>query len=145
MTGAHRPMGPDHVTLFRVIVPVSNIQQADAFYSSALGLRAKPISPGRRYFDCGGVILACYDAEADGDSQKPVPLSEPLYFAVDDLPAAYDRCKRAGAHFSSQSPPGVGPLAAITMRPWGEESFYVEDLFGNPLCFVSAATALQGS
>ena len=38
----------------------------------------------------------------------------------------------------------MGPLGQIAKRPWGEESFYVSDPFGNPLCFVAADTVFTG-
>jgi hypothetical protein len=30
------------------------------------------------------------------------------------------------------------------VRPWGEESFYVTDPFGNRLCFVRTGTTFTG-
>ena len=32
------------------------------------------VSSGRHYFDCGGTILACYDALADGDAEQVGPI-----------------------------------------------------------------------
>ena len=64
--------------------------------------------------------------------------------SVADLRATFDACLAAGAAFSQVSPPGVGPLGEIARRPWGEESFYVTDPFGNPLCFVSRASVFTG-
>jgi hypothetical protein len=61
------------------------------------------------------------------------------------LRAAFEACATAGATFSPAAPPGVGPLGAIARRPWGEESFYASDPFGNPLCFVSSASVFTGS
>jgi len=38
-----------------------------------------------------------------------------------------------------------GSLASeITVRPWGERSFYVEDPWGNGICFVEAGTEHTG-
>jgi catechol 2,3-dioxygenase-like lactoylglutathione lyase family enzyme len=53
--------------LYRVILPVSDIERAAEFYGLMLGHRGERVSPGRHYFDCGGTILACYDPAADGD------------------------------------------------------------------------------
>ena len=130
--------------LFRVILPVSDIDRAERFYSAVLGAPGRRVSPGRHYFDCGGTILACFDPVADGDGHPAAPLPEPIYLAVPDLRAAFDACQGAGAAFSPASPPGVGPLGAIAERPWGEESFYVSDPFGNPLCFVASASVFTG-
>jgi catechol 2,3-dioxygenase-like lactoylglutathione lyase family enzyme len=53
--------------LYRVLVPVTDIERAQAFYSSVLGASGRRVSPGRHYFDCEGTILACFDPSADGD------------------------------------------------------------------------------
>ena len=130
--------------LFRVILPVTDIERAAAFYAAVLDSPGTRVSPGRHYFDCDGTILACFDPHADGDGYAATPNPEPLYFAVADLRAAYDACRYAGAAFASGSPPGVGPLGEIARRPWGEESFYASDPFGNPLCFVAQSTVFTG-
>jgi len=130
--------------LFRVILPVTDIERAAALYAAVLDPPGTRVSPGRHYFDCDGTILACFDPHADGDGYAATPNPEPLYFAVADLRAAYDACRYAGAAFASGSPPGVGPLGEIARRPWGEESFYASDPFGNPLCFVSRSTVFTG-
>ena len=36
------------------------------------------------------------------------------------------------------------PARAIAVRPWGERSFYAEDPWGNPLCFVEEGTVYTG-
>ena len=129
--------------LYRIILPVTDIARATAFYGELLGTPGWQVSPGRRYFDCEGVLLACYDAAADGDPDAPGPLPEHLYFAVDDLAAVLERCRRVGAALSTDVVPDVGPLGEIHDRPWGERSFYARDPFGNPLCFVDRATTLR--
>ena len=53
--------------LYRVILPVSDIEVAARFYSYVFEDAGERVSPGRHYFDCNGVILACYDPSADGD------------------------------------------------------------------------------
>jgi predicted enzyme related to lactoylglutathione lyase len=121
--------------LFRVILPVSDIDRAERFYSRVLGISGKRVSPGRHYFDCGGTILACFDAKADGDSIIPGPNPEHVYFAVDDLETAYNRAVAAGCEWIEEK---------IEKRPWGERSFYAKDPFGNPVCFVDEATMFKG-
>jgi catechol 2,3-dioxygenase-like lactoylglutathione lyase family enzyme len=130
--------------LFRVIVPVTDIEGARSFYESVLGVPGRRVSPGRHYFDCEGTILACFDPRADGDAHAAAPNPEPIYLAVDDLKASHVACRRAGARFPADAPPGVGPLGEIARRPWGEESFYAEDPFGNALCFVSRDWVFTG-
>ncbi|MEV0398474.1 VOC family protein [Actinoallomurus sp. NPDC050550] len=36
------------------------------------------------------------------------------------------------------------PVGAIAVRPWGERSFYAQDPWGNPLCFVEEGTVYPG-
>lgn len=130
--------------LFRVILPVGDIERAAAFYAAVLGAPGRRVSPGRHYFDCEGTVLACFDPQADGDGYAAKPNPEPLYFAVADLRSVYGACESAGAVFAEGAPPGVGPLGRIARRPWGEESFYAADPFGNPLCFVARDTVFRG-
>jgi catechol 2,3-dioxygenase-like lactoylglutathione lyase family enzyme len=129
--------------LFRVILPVTDINRAAAFYEIVLAMKGIRVSDGRHYFDCGGTILACFDPRADGDDDAPTPNPEWLYFAVDDLDATYAACKKAGAAFAMDDVHG-DPAGEIAVRPWGERSFYVHDPFGNKLCFVDAQTVFTG-
>ncbi len=131
--------------LFRVLVPVTDIEKAQAFYAEVLEQPGQRVSPGRHYFDCEGTILACFDPVADQDGRPASPNPEDLYLAVADLEASYAACQRAGAAFRMVNPPMVGPMGEIAKRPWGETSFYVNDPFGNPLCFVSADTVFTGA
>lgn len=130
--------------LFRVIVPVSDIDRAAHFYGALLGEAGQRISPGRHYFDCEGTILACYDPDADGDGRAAKLLPEPIYIAVDDLECTYGRAETAGASLSPAVVPDVGPLGQIVRRPWGERSFYAVDPFGNQLCFVARDSVFTG-
>ncbi len=131
------------VQLFRVILPVADIQRASRFYAQVLGTPGQRVSDGRHYFDCGGTILACFDPRADGDPFDATPNPDHLYFAVDDLDAAYRACRNAGARFATGDVHG-DPAGQIATRPWGERSFYVEDPFGNKLCFVDRTTKFTG-
>ncbi len=130
-------------TLFRLIIPVSDLERGVRFYRKVLGMPGRSVSPGRHYFDCGGTILACFDPRADGDGYDAKPLSEWLYLAVDDLEATSERCRVAGATFAKEDIHGE-PAGKIVTRPWGERSFYVEDPFGNKLCFVDRPTCFTG-
>ncbi|MBW2313971.1 MAG: VOC family protein [Deltaproteobacteria bacterium] len=130
--------------LYRVLVPVSDIEAAQVFYEAVLATRGQRVSPGRHYFDCEGTILACFDPQADGDGYVAKPNPEALYLAGSDLAATHEACRKAGARFAEGAPPGVGPLGEIMKRPWGEESFYVADPFGNSLCFVHSDSIFTG-
>jgi uncharacterized glyoxalase superfamily protein PhnB len=121
--------------LFRVIVPVSEIEVAASFYADVLGMPGDRVSPGRHYFACGGTILACYDALADGDTEPVGPNPQHIYFSVDDLEAVHERVRMHSA----------GDITPIETRPWGERSFYATDPFGNPICFVDSETLFTRS
>jgi catechol 2,3-dioxygenase-like lactoylglutathione lyase family enzyme len=130
--------------LFRVILPVSDIEGATRFYGHVLGLPGQRVSPGRHYFDCEGVILACFDPQADGDGYEALPNPECIYVAVDDLRATFRNVKEAGGLLPEGNWGPEGPKGEIAMRPWGERSFYAEDPFGNQLCFVDRKTMFTG-
>jgi uncharacterized glyoxalase superfamily protein PhnB len=117
--------------LFRVILPVSSIDEAASFYGHVLDQEGTRVSGGRHYFGCGGAILACFDPRADGDSWDATPNPDHVYFAVRDLEAYYDRV-------AARSDASI--LSPIETQPWGERSFYCTDPFGNKLCFVDDTT-----
>jgi predicted enzyme related to lactoylglutathione lyase len=129
--------------LFRVILPVDDIEAAATFYAALLEDAGMRVSPGRHYFKCGDVMLAVYAPRADGDDRTPRPNFDHVYFAVDDLPAVFARAQRVGG-LSAVIGDGGLPMGQIAVRPWGERSFYLSDPFGNPLCFVDAATLFTG-
>lgn len=129
--------------LYRVILPVNNLDIAVPFYAALLALPGQRVSNGRHYFSCGAVILALYDPRSDGDDRTPHPNFDHLYFEVDDLEATHDRAQRIGG-LSTEIGDGRLPMGEIARRPWGERSFYMRDPFGNPLCFVDSTTVFTG-
>jgi predicted enzyme related to lactoylglutathione lyase len=123
--------------LYRVILPVTDIERAAAFYGAVFGVPGQRVSPGRHYFNCGDTILACYDAVADGDGEQGGWRFHPLqylYFAVPDLEAALKRVQAAGGTIDS----------GIEAMPWGERMFYARDPFGSPISFVDDGTLFTG-
>jgi catechol 2,3-dioxygenase-like lactoylglutathione lyase family enzyme len=131
------------VRLFRVIMPVTDIEGASRFYSALFDNPGFRVSGGRHYFDCGGVILAVYDATADGDRAAVRSNAEHVYFAVPDLAAVFARAERLGT-LSAEIGDGNLPMGQIARRPWGEVSFYLHDPSGNPLCFVDEQSIYRG-
>ena len=125
--------------LFRVILPVDDIEASARFYSTLLDDAGMRVSGGRHYFDCGGVVLALYEPRADGDTRTPRPNFDHVYLAVNDLQAVFDRARNAGG-LSAEVGDGGLKMGEIARRPWGEVSFYLHDPSGNPLCFVDAST-----
>ena len=137
-----RVMTPS-IRLFRVIVPAINIAEATKFYSALFDQPGFRVSAGRHYFDCGGVIVAVYDAVADGDREPVRSNAEHLYFAVPDLETAFARAETCGG-LSEATGDGNLPMGLIARRPWGEVSFYMHDPSGNPLCFVDEKSVYRG-
>ncbi|HKP46938.1 MAG TPA: VOC family protein [Pyrinomonadaceae bacterium] len=127
--------------LFRVVVQVSDLDKASAFYAKLLDNPGRRIPRGsRHYFDCGAVILAVVDVTAGGEEAKANP--DYIYFAVPDLEVVFNRAKE----LDCLSKDRVHDAAAGEMlkRPWGELSFYADDPWGNGLCFVDEQTLFTG-
>ena len=123
--------------LYRVILPVREIEAAAEFYGRIFGTGGERVSPGRHYFDCEGTILACYDPVADGDVLDEGwrhHFHQYLYFSVPDLEATLARVQDAGGLIE----------APIETMPWGERIFYAKDPFGNPVAFVDERTVFRG-
>jgi len=121
--------------LFRIILPVSDIEAAARFYAAVFEQAGQRVGAGRHYFDCDGVIFACFDPRADGDLFDARPNPDHLYFAVENIEAFFARARQLG--FSEID-------TQIKTWPWGERSFYAVDPFGNPLCFVDQQTIFSG-
>jgi predicted enzyme related to lactoylglutathione lyase len=128
--------GPLAPTLFRIALPVVDIDRAARFYQQVFGLPGRRVATGRHYFECGGVILACFDARISPGDSPQRDHAEHVCFSLRDLETAYQRVTAAG-------PSWIEP--AIATRPSGERSFYAKDPFGNPLCFVDEQTVVMSS
>ncbi len=120
--------------LFRVILPVSEIERAAKFYSSIFGVPGKRVSPGRHYFNMGGVILACHDPESDGDDHELRPNPDHIYLSVKDIESLHDKVNSAGCEYISE----------IIDAPWGEKIFYFNDPFHNKIGIVKKGTEFTG-
>ena len=126
---------------FRAVLQVSDLDRAAEFYAKLLDNEGRRIPRGsRHYFDCGPVILALVDVTAGGEEPKPIP--DYIYFAVPDLQKVHDRAK--GLKCLSSDEVHGEAAGEIVKRPWGELSFYVEDPWGNGLCFVDEKTLFTG-
>lgn len=124
--------------LYRVILPVSDIDVAAKFYGHVFQHDGERVSPGRHYFNCNGVILACYSPTADGDDLGngwSFHENQYLYFSVPDLQVVRNRIEEAGGH----------NLTEIESMPWGEMMFYAVDPLGSRLSFARSDTLFTGS
>jgi hypothetical protein len=131
-------------TLYRIILQVDNLDQAEDFYGKLLGDRGRRIPRGsRHYIDCGPVILALVDVNGENIAGlKPVPLPDYIYFAVNDVDAVHARAKELNC-LSTEDVHGAS-AGEVVRRPWGERSFYAHDPWGNGLCFVDEQTLFTG-
>ncbi|HEX6468441.1 MAG TPA: VOC family protein [Streptosporangiaceae bacterium] len=129
----------DEPILFRLNIEVTDLDEAITFYTTLLGVQGRRQAGARCYFTCGSVTLQVLDVSGHS-TVNPVPKS--LYFAVRDLDQTFDRARELGC--LSAQPVHDAPGGEIAVRPWGERSFYVDDPWGNPLCFVQAGTIYSG-
>lgn len=129
----------DIPSLFRINVEVGNLDEAADFYGALFGIAGRKQAGSRVYFTCGPVTLQVVDVSSAG---KPHPAAKALYFTVNDLDAVFERAKALGC-LSREMVHGVSG-GGISVRPWGERSFYAEDRWRNPLCFVDAGTIYPG-
>jgi hypothetical protein len=133
------PKPGDVPSLFRINVEVGNLNEAAEFYEKLFGLAGRLQAGARCYFTCGPVTLQMVDVSS---VSAPHPAAKALYFVVDDLDAIFERAKS----LECLAPGDVHgePGGQISVRPWGERSFYVEDRWHNPMCFVEAGTIYPG-
>ncbi len=73
---------------------------------------------------------------------RPHPAPKALYFTVKDLDRVFARAQTLGCLSRDAIHGAAG--STISVRPWGERSFYAEDKWANPLCFVEAGTVYPG-
>ena len=140
VTNARGARGPDDVpSLFRINVEVRDLDEAATFYGKLLGIVGRKQAGSRCYFTCGPVTLQVVNVSS---VRTPHPAAKALYFVVNDLDAIFRRAKslRCLAPEDVHGSPG----GKISVQPWGERSFYAEDRWHNPLCFVEAGTIYPG-
>jgi catechol 2,3-dioxygenase-like lactoylglutathione lyase family enzyme len=139
VTHARREAPDDIPQLFRLNVEVADLDAAISFYTDLFRVQGRKQPGNRCYFDCGPVTLQVLDVSSNG---QPHPAAKALYFTVENLEAAFDRAKALSC--LSREDVHDAPAGGIVVRPWGERSFYAEDPWGNPLCFVEEGTVYKG-
>ena len=129
----------DVPNFFRMNIDTGNLDQAADFYGKLLGLEGRKQAGSRVYFTCGTVTLQVVDVSSVG---KPHTAAKALYFTVKDLDAVFARAKELDS-LSKDDVHGT-PAGEISVKPWGERSFYCLDPWQNPLCFVQEGTIYPG-
>lgn len=133
------PSDADAPSFFRLNVEVGDLDRAAEFYQQLFGISGRMQAGSRVYFACGAVTLQVVDVSA---GRAPHPAAKALYFTVRDLDAAHARAAKLGCLAEGSVHGESG--GAISVRPWGERSFYADDPWGNPLCFVEEGTVYAG-
>jgi predicted enzyme related to lactoylglutathione lyase len=129
----------DAPRLFRLNIEVGDLKEAILFYTKLLGVEGRNQAGSRCYFDCGAVTLQVLDVSS---ARQPHNAAKALYFTVNDLEAVYERASALRCLSSEEVHGATG--GGIAVRPWGERSFYAEDPWKNPLCFVEEGTVYTG-
>jgi predicted enzyme related to lactoylglutathione lyase len=93
MDDAARPLGP----IMQILVPVTDLDRAVAFYEDVLGLPLQFRFPGNAFFDAHGVRL--YLATLTEDGYDGVAT---LYFRVDDVTGTLALLESRGAQVREQ-------------------------------------------
>ena len=121
---------------FRLNIETGNLEEAIPFYTKLLGVEGRRQPGARCYYNAGPATLQVVQ------TAQPHPAAKALYFTVKDLEAAFERARELGC--LSQESVHDAPGGGIVVRPWGERSFYAEDPWKNPLCFVEEGTVYTG-
>ncbi len=121
---------------FRMNIEVGDLSAAQNFYETLLNTQRRGQAGQRFYINAGPVAFQVVA------SANPHTAAKALYFATTDLDAVHARA----AAFNALSDESVHDLRGgdISVKPWGERSFYANDPWGNPLCFVEAGTVYAG-
>ncbi len=133
-------MSIDIPQMFRLNLEVGDLAAAQRFYETLLAARGRGQAGNRFYLDAGPVALQVIDMAAFGGA--PHPAAKALYFTVNDLDALHARAVSLKC-LSGEMVHGLKG-GDISVKPWGERSFYANDPWGNPLCFVEAGTVYAG-
>ena len=139
MVAKKKPVKDDVPQFFRLNVEVGNLDAAIKFYGTLFDLQGRKQAGSRCYFQCGPVTLSVLDVSS---VRPPHPAAKALYFTVVNLEAALERARALSC--LSREDVHDAPGGGIVVRPWGERSFYAEDPWRNPLCFVEDGTVYTG-
>jgi catechol 2,3-dioxygenase-like lactoylglutathione lyase family enzyme len=126
--------------LFRLNVEVGDIDAAAAFYGELLGAAGRVQAGARVLLPLRGGDVAGRRHLVRGNA-APGGEGAVLHGA---RPRRGLRA-REEARLPVEGDPSTARRAArVSVRPWGERSFYAQDPWSNPLCFVEAGTIYAG-
>lgn len=117
-----------NAAIYMTAIRVRQLESAVAFYDVLLGRHGVRASPGRHYYDLGGVVLALREPQDEGCELLPNP--DWIYISTDDLEAARANAASARANVTEE----------IETQPWGARSFYLRDPDGNGICFTDVTS-----
>lgn len=126
----------DVPNFFRMNIEVGDLDAAKTFYETLFGVNGRLQAGSRFYLASGAVTFQIVAVPA------PHPAAKALYFTVKDLDAVHARASALNA-LSQEKVHGANG-GDINVRPWGERSFYAQDPWANPLCFVEEGTTYAG-
>jgi catechol 2,3-dioxygenase-like lactoylglutathione lyase family enzyme len=126
----------DVPNFFRMNIEVGDLAAAKTFYETLFGVSGR-LQAGSRFYLMSGPVAFQIVAVPD-----PHRAAKALYFTLNDLDQIHARAVSLNALSRDHVHGLVG--GDINVRPWGERSFYAEDPWGNPLCFVEAGTTYSG-
>ena len=121
---------------FRMNIEVGDLAAAQAFYETLFGTQGRGQAGHRFYINPAPVAFQVVQLEA------PHPAAKALYFTTADLDGVHARAAQLKC-LSNEMVHGLRG-GDISVKPWGERSFYAQDPWGNPLCFVEAGTVYAG-
>jgi predicted enzyme related to lactoylglutathione lyase len=121
---------------FRMNIEVGDLTAAQRFYETLLNTQGRGQAGQRFYINAGPVAFQVVA------SANPHAAAKALYFTVTDLDAIHARASSLDA-LSNEMVHGL-QAGDVSVKPWGERSFYVNDPWGNQLCFVEAGTVYAG-
>ena len=121
---------------FRMNLEVGDLAAAQTFYETLLNTQGRGQAGQRFYINAGPIAFQVVA------SPQPHTAAKALYFTTADLDAVHARATQLNC-LSSEMVHGLKG-GDVSVKPWGERSFYAQDPWGNPLCFVETGTVYAG-
>lgn len=130
--------------VFGVVFEVGDLDEAARGWGALLADEGRriPEGGGRHYIDLGPSILMLLDVSLR--KREPRPNGSDLYVTVSSHALESYHARAASLGWLSRTDIHGQPAGAISVKPWGERSFYVEDPWHNGMCFIDENTRFTG-